>query len=735
MTERKCFVFNFADIEVREREFQLIKAGERIPVEPKAFRVLVYLLRNPGRLIPKDEIVNSVWSDSAVSDNSLTRSIAQLRRVLGDDSREPVYILTVPTVGYRFLCEVKAEEYGFGVSTATDPLNARDGNEPEAAHVKPSRTLLYAGFAAAALLLLAARFLILRESRGRPAAYAVVEQRVTSNSPEVPIRDAVVSPDGKCVAYADPTGLYLRQISNGETRPWSLPKDFVAWPNGWFPDGTHLLVAKIEGQGNEAEPTLYKLSLLGGSPQKIVEDAAGGSVSPDGSRIAYLPGPNGGSELWVMDSDGENPRKVVSAGGLNMPGSNGNGSWIYPPVWAPNGLRIAYIEEHEGDGSKPVEPTAALMTVDPNGGGISEVLNDSRLGPALWWTPDGRILFAYREDPASKKDNFGVYSIRIDERTGKATGPPQPITQAEGNIERLSATTDGKRMVLWRTNEPLEAFVAKYDAPIHQFHEPRRLTLDSSENFATAWTSDSKAVLFVSNRNGKWKLFKQGIDESTPEALVEAPSIVLPRLSPDGSQVLYLTSSKPNDPSVPPALMGKPLAGGPAHLVLQEIGIDNFGCARAPSKLCVFSKLVGHDLKYVAFDIDHGARRRLLTITTELRNWAISPDGSKLAIVLDPHRIRFVSLDTEIARDITVKDWPLNNVDWAADSRRIFMPSVTPKGIQVILEVDQTGKANVVLQGNSSNDFVAMIQSPDGQYGLLLEATPTESNTWMVENF
>ena len=112
-----------------------------------------------------------------------------------------------------------------------------------------------------------------------------------------------------------------------------------------------------------------------------------------------------------------------------MPGSNGNGSWIYPPVWAPNGLRIAYIEEHEGDGSKPVEPTAALMTVDPNGGGISEVLNDSRLGPALWWTPDGRILFAYREDPASKKDNFGVYSIRIDERTGKATGPPQPITQ------------------------------------------------------------------------------------------------------------------------------------------------------------------------------------------------------------------------------------------------------------------------------------------------------------------
>src|SRR5277367_4990423 len=119
MTERKCFVFRFAEVEVREREFLLIKAGERIPVEPKAFRVLLYLLRNPGRLIHKDEIVGSVWNDIAVSDNSLTRSVAQLRRVLGDDSREPLYILTVPTVGYRFLCEVSAEEDGFGIRASS----------------------------------------------------------------------------------------------------------------------------------------------------------------------------------------------------------------------------------------------------------------------------------------------------------------------------------------------------------------------------------------------------------------------------------------------------------------------------------------------------------------------------------------------------------------------------------------------------------------------------------------
>jgi DNA-binding winged helix-turn-helix (wHTH) protein len=153
MTERKCFVFRFADVEVREREFLLIKAGESIPVEPKAFRVLLYFLRNPGRLIPKDEILSSVWNDTAVSDNSLTRSIAQLRRVLGDDSREPLYILTVPTVGYRFLCDVGAEEDGFGTSVAT-ALEHTQGiqGEPPQIGVAPSRELLTGADSVRALL-------------------------------------------------------------------------------------------------------------------------------------------------------------------------------------------------------------------------------------------------------------------------------------------------------------------------------------------------------------------------------------------------------------------------------------------------------------------------------------------------------------------------------------------------------------------------------------------------------
>src|ERR1700740_1546768 len=116
--ETKCRVFSFADVEVREREFSIAKAGKAVAVEPKAFRVLLVLLRSPHRLITKDELLDAVWNDCAVSENSLTRSIAVLRRLLGGDTREPRYISTVPTVGYRFLCDVKVVEDGFGVPAA-----------------------------------------------------------------------------------------------------------------------------------------------------------------------------------------------------------------------------------------------------------------------------------------------------------------------------------------------------------------------------------------------------------------------------------------------------------------------------------------------------------------------------------------------------------------------------------------------------------------------------------------
>jgi DNA-binding winged helix-turn-helix (wHTH) protein/Tol biopolymer transport system component len=745
VTDHKFSIFKFEDIEVREREFLLVKGGKSIPVEPKAFRVLLFLLRNPRRLLTKDEILNAVWNDCAVSDNSLTRSITTLRRLLEDDSREPRFIATVPTVGYRFLCDVQASEEGINgfAPEETPPLPEMDTNDLSKQNIGPDLdrghnrlTSLHVGLCIVlAAGIVPAGLLIRQAARARDVPRSFVphlatEERITSNPPEAPVENAVLSRDGKYLAFQDNLKLYLRQIANGETHAWGLPKDFVAWPDDWFPDGAHLLVTRRDGSSRTL--SLWKLSLFGGDPEKLIDDAAAGSVSPDGSRIAYVSGPKFGSELWIMDSDGSNARRVAVARKPDRPDLGDR--WIQRASWSPNGTRLAYVEAHLETPDPPVFANS-LLTRDANGGDLQVLLNDDpRLRPALRWTADGRILFAYLNDPASEREDTGVDSISIDERTGKAIAPLQRVTEGQGWIGGLSTTSDGKRLVVSRGNTTRQVFISEADPRNHRWMPPRRLTLDTSESLATAWTADSKAVLFVSDRNGTWKLFKQNIDETTAEVLVEGRGMRFPRLSPDGSQVLYLVESQQGDHSSPASLMSKPLAGGPARLVLRENGISNYQCARAPSQLCIFSKYVGNDHILVSFDLEHGAGREI-TRASGGSHWSLSPDGSRLALVVGPHRIRFLSPATGSAHDVTLNDWPVFNIDWSADGARLFIRSVTPAGAPVILAVNEAGKVEVVIQGQTDSHFAFFIQSSDGRHGILEMPTPGDNNAWMVENF
>jgi hypothetical protein len=181
--------------------------------------------------------------------------------------------------------------------------------------------------------------------------------------------------------------------------------------------------------------------------------------------------------------------------------------------------------------------------------------------------------------------------------------------------------------------------------------------------------------------------------------------------------------------------MSKPLAGGPPRLVLRENGISNYQCARAPSQLCIFSKLVGYDQILVSFDLEHGAGREITRIPSGLSHWSLSPDGSRLALVLDPHRIRFLSPDTGAAHDVSLNDWPVFNVDWSADGAKVFIQSITPAGVPVILALNGAGKAEVVIEGQVDSHFNFFIQSPDGRHGILEMPTPGDNNAWMVENF
>jgi DNA-binding winged helix-turn-helix (wHTH) protein len=77
-----------------------------IDLRPKLYGLLHFLLENRGRLVSKEEILDAVWRDVHVSDGSLNRTVAELRQILGDDSRKPHLIETVPRRGYKFIGDV-----------------------------------------------------------------------------------------------------------------------------------------------------------------------------------------------------------------------------------------------------------------------------------------------------------------------------------------------------------------------------------------------------------------------------------------------------------------------------------------------------------------------------------------------------------------------------------------------------------------------------------------------------
>jgi hypothetical protein len=300
--------------------------------------------------------------------------------------------------------------------------------------------------------------------------------------------------------------------------------------------------------------------------------------------------------------------------------------------------------------------------------------------------------------------------------------------RGQGRIGTLSVTADGKRLVLWRENSQVQPFISEFEAGSHRLTTPRRLTLDANGNFATAWTSDSKSVLFVSNRNGAWKLFRQAIDQTTAEVLVEGRSLFLPRLSADGSQALYLSYPEPYATSLPIAVMRVPLAGGPPQLVLQAPHIGNIQCAGPQSRLCIFDQQVGPAGVFFSFDPEHGIGREITRVDSQPGfNWSLSPDGSLLAMFPDSHTIRFLSLKTAAAHDVLVKDWQLNNGDWSADGKSLYMQSFTSTGVPVVLNVNEEGKAEVVLQGGANIQFFFLIQSPDGRRAIVGELVPGDN--------
>jgi transcriptional activator of cad operon len=96
------------DWRVKPVSGQISRDGETSRLEVRTMRLLVCLAERAGEVVSIDELLNQVWSGVNVSQDSLYQAVASLRRLLGDDPKQPTYIETVPRLGYRMVATVSA---------------------------------------------------------------------------------------------------------------------------------------------------------------------------------------------------------------------------------------------------------------------------------------------------------------------------------------------------------------------------------------------------------------------------------------------------------------------------------------------------------------------------------------------------------------------------------------------------------------------------------------------------
>ena len=697
---------------------ELWRKGVKIKLQEQPLQILLAILERPGELVTREELRTRLWANDTYVDfdHSLNAAVRRLRDALGDSAENPRFVETVARRGYRFLAPI----HGNG-----------PGEEAEVS--APSHPWWYwLVFAAAGVLILVFGIALgWRASRLSPPPKPLNQRRLTANTPENLVTSGVISPDGKYFVFSDAGGLFLRHIDSGETQAVPIPKDFRARPECWFPDGVHLLVGWVEGP--QEKPGIWEISVLGGTPRKLSEKSYWPVVSPDGSQIAFLWGEIEPTEIRLMRADGTAVRTLVADDKATLFG---------PPAWSPDGKFLAYARGNYVAGNTRIEGRIELVEM-ATGKKILPIA-EKGIGGAVIWAPDGRLIYSAQE-PAPNQNDVNLWAIRIDS-SGYTLGVPVRLTSGSGSAAMLSITADGKRLAYFRFAKEPDIFITDLEDHGTRFGETRQLTFDDRSDFPYDWTRDNQAVLFTSNRNGAFNIFKQKIDELEPEILLRSQQdVTISRISPDGTTVLYLVPPAPGDTNKNSRLMRIPLAGGPPQQVLVAADINNHQCARAPATTCVLSTTDGGRERFFYFTLEKGMGAEITKAAVWSHNaydynWSLSPDGTRLALAQKEGMgkdigIRLLPLNGGAERLLRVKgDWlGIGSVDWAADGKSLWATAYTSFGPISMLNVELGGAVRV-LQVEKKIWMGWAIPSPDGKRLAIWKSSPS-ANAWMLENF
>lgn len=561
----------------------------------------------------------------------------------------------------------------------------------------------------------------------RPASPRLQIAQVTSLVAENRATAAAISPDGAYTAYANVDGVQIRSSQTGETTILRGPKQFVVDQLAWFSKGGRLVASGFSASTNQR--SIWSISITGDEPLLVRNDARHGVPSPDGLHIVYLSGDS--SSIWVVGATGAEARQILKAP---------EDDTFTLAFWSADSKRLGFQRRHyagpagniSAKGSAQFRRSLELYDLEQNA--VAGVVED------LWvdsssTMPDGRILLLC-SDEKSEEAFTNIWELRSDSAIGWKSGSLRhvtgPLEQKRDSIGAMSATADGKKILFLRQTSQNAISVGDFKNSPPRLSDIRRLTFDEKSNYPHAWTADSTAVIFESDRNGTWDVFQQRMDQRVAETIVATPKRwdVLPQMAPDGKTVLYAMSSPGQNPG-PYSLMRVSLRGGAPEPLPMDGALDEFRCTAGG---CVL-RSTQEQKSYVFYELDASRGKGRELARTQwmpgiVGDWGLSWDGKQLAIPNhDSRSAKIRVLDLRGQRPETTIDIAglsdLGVVAWAADGSGWFVSVQTSVGSRMTF-VGKDGKVTPLgdIQGWAA-------PSPDGRKVAFLNRV-TSANAWLI---
>lgn len=537
--ESNLYIFEGFTLDTGEKILRREITGEIIPLAPKVLDVLCLLVLNHGKIVTKNDLMETVWNDSFVEESNLTQSIYTLRRVFGKSDSGAKFIETVPRRGYRFsanvevLSDTNEKDYSENISVELrSPETFENKFENIGQKKTKNETFFTRGnvFLSSIVLLLilffgvsAAYFYSSKTKAGVSLENVTFEKLTFSGDIATP----VISPDGKTFAYIRDEGIYLQDIGSGNSFKLNIP-DIKVFGNLQFSVDGEMLFFRDENS-TDAGGTLFQVSRFGGAAKKIAEDVwSTPGFSPDGKSLAFMRF-NPASSEWALIvgnfATGEE-KKMLTRGSPYTLYRTGF------PAWSRDGKKIATVEQ------TPDHKNISKLIIIDSETGATETLETPRLiqiEQVAWQKNDEGLVLVGREDGRF----FQLWKIAYP------NGELQKITNDLNIYRTISLSADGTKLLAREQTIFSHIWTANADAPDVQ----KQVTFGNLNrdgiNEGMMWLNDSQTIVYSSRITGNVDLWSVRPADGVRRQLTKNAGTLneSPAVSPDGKHI-YFSSTR-----------------------------------------------------------------------------------------------------------------------------------------------------------------------------------------------